>query len=217
MVLLHHEGGNENSVKDLARRIQRKLPECLFLLLRGPETYPKGNNGYHWAYSENGVDDRFIRSSRHLLKDIILDDLVKGCFFRPRNIVILGHGQGSLVGLTAATIWNDTELGGVIAVGGSLPADFQLLAPVKAKTPALMIKASHGLITPESIELLKESFLFVDVRERPGSDEDVPKGQEQDFQPYLSFLVHRLRRDEWNKHAVVSFGRCWTLVSTTFN
>ena len=213
VILLHDKGQQEKSLKDLARRLRFRLPKIVFLLLRGPTRLSGSEPRYQWACSVNEVDDGFFKSCRHILNDVILDCLIKKCHFQPRNIVVIGHGQGSLVGLRAVTIWNEIEFGGVIAVGGPLPTDLQLLGPVKARTPVLVIQALNQQIEPQSMEKINGIFPFVDLGKRPGGDEDPPRGltgsadQMDELKPYMDFLVHRLERDEWRKQDIISFGR----------
>ena len=213
VILLHDKGQNEESLKNLARRLRICLPECAFLRLRGPTALLGSDNSYQWTDPADEADDGFFRSCRHILKDIVYDGLIKRCHFRPRDIVFLGHGQGSLVALRAASIWNETEFGGMIAVGYPLPAHSRLFASIKAQTPVLIIQASDRHIEPQVIEELNNIFPFVELGNRLGGDKDPPTGLrkpagfEDELKPYVDFLVHRLRRDEWRKQDIISFGR----------
>ena len=52
VILLHDKGQNEKSLKDLARRLRKYLPESVFLLLRGPIGLYGNDQGYQWTHSE---------------------------------------------------------------------------------------------------------------------------------------------------------------------
>ena len=208
IVLLHHEGGDEQSLKDLARRLHKQLPECLFLLLRGLEAVPPGNCGYHWTHSDDGEGESFFRSTRWLLENIVLKVLIEQCHFRPRNIVILGHDQGGVVALAAAALWHAVELGGVISFGGSLPTYMQSRSSDKAETPVLIVKGQREPNDPQAVQFLRANFALVDTEGRSRCDEQIPTGKmEDELQPLLDFFVHRLKQEEWTKQTVISFGK----------
>lgn len=223
-LLLHDQGRDEKSLKDIARRLQQKFKSCLFILLRGPRTvhHPDGHLGHCWNKSE--YEDELSWSCGYLLEKIILKRLVNECHFRPRNIVILGHGQGAIVALRAVTIWNEIEFGGVIAVGSQSLFERHITTTKKARTPILLVRSGLEERHHQSAEILRGVFPFVDMSDRLAEDEDPPTGLHQMKGPgndkstrleiniYIDFLVHRLLRDEWKKQDIISFGEYSTLL-----
>ena len=205
VILLHDHGTSEKSLETLATELQQKQKESVFIMLRGIHAIDNGTNGYHWVDENGGADENFSAASRFILIDIIKNYLLKKCGFRPRNIMLVGHSEGGKAALAAAASWNEVELGGIISIGGPLPAHTHLPQDVKAKTPVLILGGALGSMSPTTIRDIEQNFTNVDSHLRPGAHDETPTGQETG--PLLEFFAHRLRREEWMKQAVISFGR----------
>ena len=206
IILLHNLANDEASLESHARILQSKQPESAFILLRGLQPIEPGNSGYHWADANATVDEGFIKTSRVLLEDIIRDGLVGKCSFHPRDIVILGHGQGGMAALAATASWNCIELGGVVSFGGPMPGYVQLPHKVKAKTPALVYGGARGDITPAALQQIQDNFSFTD-HHVPSSGQDTVPLSDKEIAPLLDFFAHRLGREEWKRQAVISLGK----------
>lgn len=206
MILLHQHGNSETSLKDLSLRLQKTLKDCTFILLRAPQAIQRGNSGYHWADEEGGWDGPFHRSSAMILMDVIKGSLIEKCRYRPQDIVILGYKQGGMVALASAASWNAIELGGVISIGGPKPSYAHLPATAKARTPTLILGASFGNISDTALQQIQQTFIHVDPELQPGTHDEIPQSEDE-LKPLLDFLGHRLGREEWNKQAVISFGK----------
>ena len=205
IILLHNRGTSEEELKDHVQTLQSKRPMSVFILLRGLESMP-GNSGYHWADVSGSLDEGFIRTSRVILEDIIRDCLVTKCRFRPRDIVVLGHGQGGMAALAAIASWNCVEFGGVVSFGGPMPVYAQMPANTKARTPAFLYGSACGNIDPTASRRIQETFIFTEHHYSPGEDDIVPLTDDQ-IGPLLDFYAHRLGREEWKRQAVFSFGK----------
>ena len=203
VVLLHQSTGNEESLGDLAKSLRRSLPESAFVLIRGLQAVRGGNSGYHWA--DAAGEATFIQTSTVILDQVIKDVLMSKCRFHPQNIVILGYGEGGMAALAAAASWQGFELGGVVSIGGPIPNYVQMEPGVRAKTPALIIGGALGEINAAALQVVQESFIYINTDIRKGEHDLIPETQEQ-LKPLWDFLAHRLRREEWNKRAVISFG-----------
>ena len=203
VVLLHHSTGNEESLSDLAKSLLRSLAESAFVLIRGLQAVGGGNSGYHWT--DAAWEGTFIQTSTVILDQVIKDVLMSRCRFQPQNIVILGHGEGGMAALAAAASWQGFELGGVVSIGGPMPHYVQPESGVRARTPALIIGGALGEINAAALQLIQKSFMYTDTDIRNREDDLIPETQEQ-LKPLLDFFAHRLRREEWNKQAVISFG-----------
>ena len=203
IVLLHDSTGNEESLSGLAKRLQKNLPESAFVLIRGLQAVEGGNSGYLWADAPG--EPRFIQTSTVILDQVIKDVLMTKCGFQPRDIVILGNGEGGMAALAAAASWQGFELGGVISIGGPMPDYVRPEHGVGAKTPALIIGGALGEINNVALQLIRDSFIYTDADIRKGEHDRVPETQEQ-LRPLWDFFAHRLKREEWNKKAVISFG-----------
>lgn len=206
IILMHHLGNSEASLGKLVHILKSKQPQSAFILLRGLQPIELGNSGYHWADANGTVDEGFIKTSRVLLEDIIRDGLMAKCSFNPRDIVVLGHGQGGMAALAATACWNCIEFGGVISFGGPMPGYVQLPLGIKAKTPALIYGATLGDITPTALQHIKDNFSFTDHHIPPSGHDTIPIS-DVELYPLLKFFAHRLGREEWKRQAVISFGK----------
>ena len=206
IILMHNLADNEASLNQHVHILKSKQPQSAFVLLRGLQPIGLGNSGYHWADANGTVDEGFVKTSRVLLEDIIQDGLMAKCSFNPRDIVVLGHGQGGMAALAATACWNCIEFGGVISFGGPMPGYVQLPLGVKAKTPALIYGATHGAITPTALQHIKDNFSFVDHHTPPSGYDTIPIS-DMELVPLLEFFAHRLGREEWKRQAVISFGK----------
>lgn len=202
VVMLHRRGENEDSLETLALRLQQEQKDSAFLLLRGLRpTF----GGYGWTDPGPGEDKLFLNTSRMVLLDIVNDGLMARCHFQPREIIILGHCQGGMAALAIAASWQQIEFGGAISIGGPLPAYTQLSRSVKAKTPALILGGTLGDVTATALQDICDNFTYVDSSLRPSALDEIPDAA--GIRPLLEFFAHRLRREEWMKQAVISFGR----------
>ena len=203
IILMHDSASNEASLNDHVEVLKRKYPESAFILLRGLQSIEPGNSRYHWADANGALDEGFIGTSKVILEDIVRDGLLAKCGFHPQNIVIVGHGQGGMAALAATACWNCIEFGGVVSLGGPMPAYVRLPSNIKAKTSALIY---GGGITPAALQQIQENFSSTDHHNSPSGNDTIPVS-DQEIAPLLEFFAHRLRREEWQRQAVISFGK----------
>ncbi|KAL9025382.1 MAG: hypothetical protein Q9196_005780 [Gyalolechia fulgens] len=205
VILLHTLGGSESSLKDLALDLNEEHPETVFVLLRGLNAVPASNNGYHWADTAGECESGYLDASETILTDVIKASLISNCGFSPRDILIIGHGQGGMAAMAVAALWNDVELGGVVSIGGCLPSYLQSDPTIHIKTPVLAMGGSLGHLSSDRVlDSIKARFFCVDTCILDGVHDNVPDTKEA-TKPLLDFLAHRLRREEWVKQAVLSF------------
>lgn len=209
VIILQDDSEAESSLHKLALRLQKELPESVFILLHALQPSSSDKDGMRHAHQaaveDGGADTGFLKESRSILVDIIKKGLVLKCRFAPRNIVILGHCQGGTAALAAATSWGEIEFGGVISVGGSIPAARPQISAIKAKTPALILSGPLGNIDNTALGQIQEQFTYVESDIRRACNDDIPEAK--DIGILLDFFAYRLRGEEWTKQAVISFGR----------
>ena len=203
ILLLHDFASTKDSLISLAKSLKKTFAESAFILLEGPSAVPGRSNGYHWADSEREGDENFTVATRLILESVIKDSLVKKCSFRPQNIIILGHGQGGTAALAAAASWSETEFGGVLAIGGSVPAYIRPQPSLKAKTPCLVVERHVGGMSASAKRDIEDTFLYPDIQT---SSYEILSGSQEALTPLLRFFAHRFRQEEWTKQAVISFG-----------
>ena len=209
IIILHDSAGTERSLEILSRRLQQDYPESAFLLVRGQEGVPSGNSAYHWADPGDGRDRVLANKCRLLLLDIVKHGLIERFGFKTRDIILFGHGRGGMAALVAAACWETVEYAGVISIGGPMPDCAHLFQGNKAKTPVLVLGGPQGNINSAALERMQNTFCHVTHDLRLPSQDAVPEAPNDMkciMEPLLGFLAHRLRRDEWTKEAVLSFG-----------
>lgn len=140
------------------------------------------------------VDTGFRRSTRLLLNDVIREGLIKKCNFQPREIMLFGFGQGAMVALNAVAEMDEQELGGVVSIGGWLPATVSVPdATKKYKTPVLLCKSNSGSAVSESaVGKLKDCFESVQVIEWRKRGDGMPSNRDE-MMPIMQFFARRLR------------------------
>ncbi|RMJ20480.1 phospholipase Carboxylesterase, partial [Aspergillus sp. HF37] len=82
------------------------LPETIILTLQAPSRLPFDLPGFHWGDdlefdSRSGdldMDAGFAKALRFVVDEVILGALVAKCGCRLREIVVLGFGQGGMLG-----------------------------------------------------------------------------------------------------------------------
>ena len=209
VIILHDHAETGPSLRSLALRLQKDLPESVFILVRPSQTSSYDTNDRIYSHQGEAGDVElytgFLRESRTILVDIVHRDLIGKCHFSPRNIVILGHCQGATAALEAAALWENIEFGGVISVGGAMPASAPDASTSKAKTPVLVLSGALGNVNDAAIRRIRDNFRHVDFDIRRVSNDGISKAE--DIAILLDFFAHRLRGEEWTKEAVISFGR----------
>ena len=205
ILLLHDIANARDSLKSLAKGLKKTVAECAYILLEGPSMVPGRSDGYNWADTGREGDESFTTATRLILESVIKNGLIKKCSFRPQNIMILGHGQGGTAALAAAASWSETEFGGVVAIGGFVPAYVQSEPLFKARTPCLVIEGHVGSMSATAKKNIEDTFLFSDI---DTTSYDILSGSRDSLTPLLRFFAHRLRKEEWTKQAVISFGMC---------
>lgn len=204
VVLLPQLGNFESSLKNLARRLHRKQPETCFVLLQEPEGVPTPNSKYDWTDTSGHWDEPSLNSAGSLT-EMIKSSLITNCRFAPRNILLIGHGQGGMAVLSTAALWADTELGGVVSIGGPLPSYLSSASLDMISTPALVVGSTMGEFTQPAFNCVRTRFRCVDTCVLAGVHDTLPATDEM-MKPLLEFLAHRLLREEWSKQAIISFG-----------
>ncbi|KAJ9639888.1 hypothetical protein H2201_007334 [Coniosporium apollinis] len=216
LVLLHGLGDTHLPFTQLARQLS--LPETACLSLRAPYPLPDlfGIPGYHWgddiqfdsSSGEMDMDTGFKTSIKLVAEDVIRKVLVEKCGYATREIMLFGFGQGALAALGAAAELEEQELGGVVAVGGFLPASTPLptVGKKKSKTPVLVCKGrSRSLVTDSALARMRDWFEFVEVREWKKVGDGMPANREE-MLPVMQFFARRLRSRRGVPEGAVEIG-----------
>ena len=206
VIILQDHSKAENSLNSLALRLQKALPESVFILLRALQSTTSSENATNDVLAEgNGLNTVFLKQSRTILVDVIKNGLIAKCHFSPRDIIILGHCRGGTAALAAMSLWEETEFGGVISIGGAMPPFTSDTLTSKAKTPALILSGELGNVNDTALKKIREHFIYVESDIRRSSNDGIPKAEDMGI--LLDFFAHRLKAEEWTKQAVISFGK----------
>jgi len=116
-------------------------------------------------------------------------------WYQPREIIFFGFGQGGMTALTTAASF-DTELGGIVSIGGPLPSSIPSSSTPSSKnrTPVLILGgSSRTLITSDAISKLGAKFQFVDYKKWPNKVGDGMPRNRDEMLPIMQFFSRRLR------------------------
>lgn len=209
VIMLYDDSKTGSSLHSLALRLQKELPESAFILLQASQSSSSDTAGEPYGHQgeaqENAFDTGFLKESRTLLVDVIKNGLIAKCRFSARNIILLGHCNGGTTALATAASWEKIEFGGVISIGGAMPAYIPQISSSKANTPALILSGAAGNINDTALEQIRENFTYVEPDIRRSSNDKIPEAE--DMKSLLEFFAHRLKGEEWTKQSVISFGK----------
>ncbi|TVY22877.1 putative hydrolase [Lachnellula hyalina] len=216
LILLHGLGDTHTSFTTLGKSLN--LPETVTISLRAPNPIPPIFTGsstpsFHWGddilfdESKGTIDpDGGFTTTRKVLLDLIIKDvLIEKCHYPPRNILFYGYGQGGMAALTVAASvasgdGEELEFGGVVSVGGRLPASTSSSTAGsgqgkkgKCKTPVLLCGGSRSReVTRQAVDALKERFKDVEYVKWAKEGDGMP-GSREEMLPIMRFFARRLR------------------------
>jgi predicted esterase len=138
------------------------------------------------------VDAGFDRAARALC-DVVERVLVGACGYRERDVLVFGFGQGGFAALALAAALG-RELGGVVSVGGAIPAGMAVdVSRGKVGTPVVLCKGRwRSEVDEDAVERLKETFAFVEVHEWKKEGDGMPANREE-MLPIMQFFARRLQ------------------------
>ncbi len=203
LLLLHGLGDTETPFNAFGRALN--LPYTACLSLRAPSPVPGFFTGSdapaaHWgddilfdqSRGEIDLDAGFTRATSVVWEQVISEALIGKCRYQPRDVIIFGFGQGGMVALQLAASRPEMEFGGVIAVGGRLPASFSG-AGGKAKTPVLVLGGSRSTqVTRSAVDALRASFGEVEYVRWVNGEDSMPANREE-MTPIMRFFARRLK------------------------
>jgi predicted esterase len=200
LLLLHGLGDTNIPFGLFAQRLS--LPETCCISLRAPAPLPFGLEGYHWGddivfdNATGGIDtdSGFTRALKLVHEKVVKGILIDKCGYKGREIVLFGFGQGGMVAISLAKELGDKELGGVVSIGGALPASLAITAEgKKSKTPIIVCKGnSNSALKDKDVQRLKDSFEYLELKEWKKNGDGMPASREE-MLPIMQFFARRLR------------------------
>jgi predicted esterase len=199
LILLHGLGDTETSFAQLGKNLN--LPETACIALRGFSPIPELFTGsdrpsFHWGddvlfdegRGEIELDSGFGKGVERLWKDVI-QVLMGTCGYKARNILFFGFGQGAMLPLALAVEKRGEEFGGIVSIGGSLPAR----SKGKSHTPVLVCGGSRSTqITRSAVDTLKAAFGDVEYVKWEKYEDSMPRSREE-MLPIMKFFARSLR------------------------
>jgi predicted esterase len=203
LLLLHGLGDTETPFTNLGKALN--LPYTACISIRAPSPVPALFTGsdapsFHWgddilfdqSSGEIDLDAGFTKAWTVLWEQIINGVLFEKCHYEPRDVMILGFGQGAMVALQLAASKPETEFGGVVAIGGRLPASSSSVDG-KAKTPVLVLGGSRSTqVTRSAVDGLKVRFGEVEYVKWVKAGDGMPANREE-MMPIMRFFARRLK------------------------
>ena len=196
LVLLHGLGDTSASFTTLGRQLA--LPETTCISLQAPTPLPFELGGFHWgddiqfdqATGNMDFDTGFTKAINIIKDDIIEKGLVTKCGYKHREIMFFGFGQGAMAAIAATTSMTE-ELGGIISIGGPIPASCKHAKGLT--TPVLVLGgSSNTLITRTGLTSLKASFQNVEYHKWSKGGDSMPQSREE-MLPIMRFFARRLK------------------------
>jgi predicted esterase len=205
LILLHGLGDTQVSFAQLGKNLN--LPETVCISLRGLNAIPsiftsldENIAAFHWGDDvlfdeqkcEIELDAGFESARKKLLEEVIQNSLIAKCGYPPRNILLLGFGQGGMAALSAISS-SALEFGGLISIGGRLPSSALTSSMTKSKTPILVLGGSKSTqVTRSSVDGLKTRFTEVEYVKWAKTEDSMPKSRDE-MLPIMKFFARRLR------------------------
>lgn len=196
LILLHGLGDTLDSFTSLGRQLS--LPETTCITIQAPTPLPFELGGFHFGDdilfdSNTGhmePDASFSKIIEVLKGDVVEIALVQKCGYKPRDIMFFGFGQGGMAALATAASMAD-EVGGIISIGGPLPASSTPAKDVMSPVSVLG-GSSNTLITRTTLERIKGTFRNVEYHKwnRPG--DSMPRSRDE-MLPIMQIFGKRLK------------------------
>ncbi|KAE8374219.1 Alpha/Beta hydrolase protein [Aspergillus bertholletiae] len=220
LLLLHGIGDSSAAFSAFGRALN--LPETTVITLQAPTRLPFDLPGFHWGDdisfdSRTGaldMDAGFARATRTIVDEVVRGVLVRKCGYRLREIMILGFGQGGMVGLICARelgvrpkvedvgddssatdgrgVAGEMALSGVISIGAPYPISGSVVGD-KNRTPVLLVAGRDSeAVSDGAVSRTKGVFEFVEIARYARKGDGMPKAREE-MLPVMRFLARRLR------------------------
>lgn len=196
LILLHGLGDTSASFTTLGKHLS--LPETTCISLQAPAPLPFELGGFQWgdniqfdsATGRMEFDTGFSKAAKMLKQDIVEECLIKQRGYSPKEIVFFGFGQGAMAALAAVSSMTE-ELGGIISIGGPLPAS--AVSIQNAKTPVMVLGgSSNTLVTRTAIDRMKAAFQTVEYHKWNRAGDGMPRSRDE-ILPIMRFFARRLR------------------------
>lgn len=215
LLLLHGLGDSATGFTPFGRALH--LPETTVLTIQAPFPLPFDLGGFHWGddvsfdSSTGSLDmDASFTKSIPIIATLIQDSLITKCGYRPREILVLGFGQGGMAALSLARELTTKDvskeaLAGVISIGAPYPLS-GLRSGTKNRSPVLLVSGrDSGVVSDSAVKRTKEVFEFVEVSRYARKGDGMPSNRDE-MLPVMQFFARRLRSRQGVPEGSVELG-----------
>lgn len=139
------------------------------------------------------MDAGFSRAVRVVVDEVVRGVLVARCGYRFREIMVLGFGQGGMLGLVCARELGKSgeELAGVVSIGAPVPLSGSVVGG-KCRTPVLLVAGrDSGVVTDGAVKRTEGAFEFVETARYQRRGDGMPKSRDE-MLPVMRFFARRL-------------------------
>lgn len=147
------------------------------------------------------MDAGFSRAMRIVIEEVLVGSLVKKCGYRLREIMVLGFGQGGMLGLAVARelgrgrsdieVESGRELAGVVSIGAPFPLSGSTVGDTN-RTPVLVLAGRDSVVVSDAaVRRTQGVFEFVEVARYQRKGDGMPRSREE-MMPVMRFFARRL-------------------------
>lgn len=156
VVFLHGYGADGADLLGLADPLAEHMPDTAFVAPDAPERCVTNPMGFQWfpiPYIDGSSEEAAETSMSQSVSDLnaYLDNVLEDEGVTPRNMILLGFSQGTMMSLHVAPR-RDVAFAGVVGFSGRLLAPETLEDEVKVRPPILLLHGDQDdLVPPESL------------------------------------------------------------------
>lgn len=156
VVFLHGYGADGADLLGLADPLAEHMPDTAFVAPDAPERCVTNPMGFQWfpiPYIDGSSEEAAETSMSQSVSDLnaYLDNVLEDEGVTPRNMILLGFSQGTMMSLHVAPR-RDVAFAGVVGFSGRLLAPESLEDEVTVRPPILLLHGDQDdLVPPESL------------------------------------------------------------------
>ncbi len=199
-IILHGLGANGDNLIDIARVMNRFIPDIHFIAPNAPEPYDfQPYDGYYqWFSVADRSPEKMIAGARkaEIALNTFIDQQLQRFNLEENDLIVMGFSQGAMMSLhTCLRRKNRVAL--VIGFSGALIAPELLSSEIKSKPDVLLLHGADDDVVPvsklyEAEQYLKENHVLVKAYTYNNIGHSI---SEEGFKQALGAIKTKLRID----------------------
>jgi phospholipase/carboxylesterase len=194
-IFLHGYGSNGEDLISLTPFFRKHFPNAQFISPDAPYQCEMSAFGYQWFSLLDHSEPAMRAGAEYVLPilDDFIDQQLERFMLKPRNLVLIGFSQGTMMSLYSA-LRRKKNIAAVVGFSGSLlGADF-LDQDLQSKPPVCLIHGMDDNVVPfecmgKAEEILEQHNVVVESHSRPNLAHSI---DEFGLQAAVSFLKKQL-------------------------